>query len=145
MILKFCYLILGNDRAIFTGHMIIQQDILSTLSPYYDIMMYVDCAGDDAVAQELESYLKSHGFSAKADKSIIMVNENDIEHILVSFLKETNRLDHKIRKIDSENLLLSKEVPLEDFGFFRCEMCGYAVSSKEELLVHRRAHGIQLL
>lgn len=108
-------------------------------------MTYVDCAGDDAVAQELESYLKSHGFSAKADKSMIVVNENDIDHVLVNFLKETNRLDHTIRKIDSENLLLSKEVPLEDFGFFRCEMCGYAVSSQEELLVHRRAHGIQLL
>ncbi|MDH2906512.1 MAG: hypothetical protein PXX83_00245 [Candidatus Nitrosotalea sp.] len=118
---------------------------MSTMALYHNIMTYVDCAGDDAVAQELESYLKSHGFSAKVDKSLIVVNENDIDHILVDFLKETNRLDHTIRKIDSENLLLSKEVPLEDFGFFRCEMCGYAVSSQEELLVHRRAHGIQLL
>ncbi|SMH70784.1 hypothetical protein [Candidatus Nitrosotalea okcheonensis] len=120
-------------------------NILSTMPLYHDSMTYVDCAGDDTVAQELETYLKSHGFSAKADKSMIVVNENDIDHILVHFLKETNRLDYKIRKIDSENLLLSKEVQLEDFGFFRCEMCGYALSSQEELLVHRRAHGIQLL
>ena len=45
----------------------------------------------------------------------------------------------------SINFVLAKEVPIEDFGFQRCEMCGYVVSSEEELMVHRRAHGIQLL
>lgn len=108
-------------------------------------MIYIDCAGDDSMALELENYFKGHGIDAKTDESMIIVNENDIKQILDDFLKETNRLSYKIRKIDSTTFLLSKEVPIEDFGFFRCEMCGYVVSSQEELLVHRRAHGIQLL
>jgi hypothetical protein len=108
-------------------------------------MTYIDCAGDDAIALELGNYLKGNGVAAKTDGSIVTVNESDLEKILDSFLKETNMTDYKIRKIDATNLLLSREVAIEDFGFFRCEMCGYVVSSQEEVLVHRRAHGIQLL
>lgn len=108
-------------------------------------MMYIDCAGDDAIALELENYLKGHSVGAKADGSTVTVTGDDMEKVLGDFLKETSRLEYKIRKLDSSSLLLSKEVAIEDFGFFRCEMCGYVVSSQEELLVHRRAHGIQLL
>jgi len=108
-------------------------------------MMFIDCAEDGKIALELENYLKNHGVSAKTDESMVIVNEGDIEQVLNDFLKETNRSAYNIRKIDSTNFLLSKEIPIEDFGFFRCEMCGYVVSSEEELLVHRRAHGIQLL
>lgn len=108
-------------------------------------MIFIDCAGDDKIARELEHYLKNHGFSANTDESTVIVKEDVLEEILNYFLKDTNRSAYKIRKIDSTNFLLSKEIPIEDFGFFRCEMCGYVVSSEEELLVHRRAHGIQLL
>ncbi len=108
-------------------------------------MVYIDCAGDNEIAKQLEIYLKNLGFTAKTEESLVNVNEANVENILKHFLKETGRLYHSIRKIDSTNFLLSKEIPIEDFGFLRCEMCGYVVSSEEELLVHRRAHGIQLL
>ena len=108
-------------------------------------MIFIDCAGDDKMALELETYLKNHGFTAKIDESTVIVTGDISEDALNYFLGDTNHSDYKIRKIDSENFLLSKEIPIEDFGFFRCEMCGYVISSEEELLVHRRAHGIQLL
>jgi hypothetical protein len=108
-------------------------------------MIAIDCAYDNELAQELEKYLKNLGFSAKTDESTVMVNDADIEQILGHFLKETNRTEYSVRKIDSTNFILAKEVMIEDLGFQRCEMCGYVVSSEEELLVHRRAHGIQLL
>lgn len=108
-------------------------------------MVFIDCAGDEEIAMQLEIYLKNLGLTAKTEESLVIVNEANIEHILKHFLKETSRSYYNIRKIDSTNFLLSKEVPIEDFGFLRCEMCGYVVSSAEELLVHRRAHGIQLL
>ncbi|TLX85238.1 MAG: hypothetical protein E6K98_00755 [Thaumarchaeota archaeon] len=108
-------------------------------------MIIIDCAGDNDIAIELENYLKNHGFGAKAEESILTVTEANIEHILGSFLKETSRSDYSVRKIDSTNFVLAREVPIEDFGFVRCEMCGYVVSNEEELLIHRRAHGIQLL
>ena len=108
-------------------------------------MMMIDCANDNDLAIELGNYLKNHGFGPKTEESSVMVEEENVEQILRSFLAETKRLEYSIRKIDSANILLAKEVPIEDFGFLRCEMCGYIVSSEEELLTHRRAHGIQLL
>jgi len=108
-------------------------------------MIIIDCASDNDIAVELENYLKNHGFGAKAEESLVTVTEANIEHILGLFLKETSRSDYSVRKIDSTNFVLAREVPIEDFGFVRCEMCGYVVSNEEELLTHRRAHGIQLL
>ncbi len=108
-------------------------------------MIIIDCANDNEIAAELGNYLKNHGFDAKTEESSVIVNEANVEKILGSFLVEIKRSEYSIRKIDSTNLLLAKEVPIEDFGFLRCEMCGYVVTSEEELLTHRRAHGIQLL
>ena len=108
-------------------------------------MVTIDCANDSEIAADLANYLKHHNFEAKTEKSLVMVNEANVEQTLESFLAETKRLGYKVRKIDPSNLLLAKEVPIEDFGFFRCEMCGYVVSNEEELLTHRRSHGIQLL
>ena len=103
-------------------------------------MVIIDCAGDNEIALELENYLKNLGFGAKSNESIVNVDKTNLEKTLHLFLKETNRSDYKINKIDSTNFLLSKEVQIEDLGFFRCEMCEHIVSSKEELLVHRRTH-----
>jgi len=108
-------------------------------------MVIIDCANDIEIAAELANYLKSHHFEAKTEESSVIVNGENIEQILESFLAETKRQGYKVRKIDPANFLLAKEVPIEDFGFLRCEMCGYVVSNEEELLTHRRAHGIQLL
>ncbi len=108
-------------------------------------MMVIDCAYDNEIVQELEKYLKNLGFSAKTEESTVIVGDISIEQTLGSFLKETNRTEYSIRKIDATNFVLAKEVMIEDLGFHRCEMCGYALSSEEELLAHRRAHGIQLL
>jgi hypothetical protein len=108
-------------------------------------MVTIDCACDNEFALELASYLKNHGVDAKSEESIVVAKDTDPEKILKSFLEDTGRQEYSIRKIDSENFLVSKEVPIEDFGFLRCEMCGYIVSNEEELLIHRRAHGIQLL
>ena len=103
-------------------------------------MVIIDCAGDNEIALELENYLKNLGFGAKSNESIVNVDETNVEKTLHLFLKETSRSDYNIRKIDSTNFLLSKEVQIEDLGFFRCEMWEHIVSSREELLVHRRTH-----
>ena len=103
-------------------------------------MTVIDCANDTEIAQELENYLKDLGFSAKTEESTVAVNDIDVERILGYFLLETNRIEYSVRKIDSTNFILAKEVMIEHFGFQRCEMCELVVSSKEELMVHRRTH-----
>lgn len=108
-------------------------------------MIIIDCANDPELAKNLGNYLHNHGFDTRIEESSVMVQEADVEQVIQSFLEETKRQGYSLRKIDSTNVLLAKEVPIEDFGFLRCEMCGYVVSNEEELLTHRRAHGIQLL
>jgi hypothetical protein len=105
-------------------------------------MVVIDCAGDNEIALELENYLKNLGFDAKKEESVVNVDKTNVEKTLSLFLKETSRSDYKIRKIDSENFLLPKEVPIEDFGLLSCEMCGYVLSNEAELVTHRRVHGI---
>ena len=105
-------------------------------------MTIIDCAGDNEIALELEQYLKNLGLGAKLEESVVHVNKANMEKILNFFLVETSRSDYKIRKINSTDFLLSKEVSIEDFGFLRCEMCGCALSNRSELMNHRRVHGI---
>jgi hypothetical protein len=104
-------------------------------------MITIDCAGDNEIALELENYLKNRGFQAKAEESLVYADKN-VDKILTLFLKETNRKEYKITKIDSANLLLAREIPLEDLGLLSCEICGYVLSNEDELMNHRRAHGL---
>lgn len=105
-------------------------------------MTVINCAGDNEIALELENYLKNLGFDAKVEESLVIVDKTGVEGTLNLFLKETARTEYKIRKLDSENFLLSKEVPIEDLDLLSCEMCGYVLSNETELMNHRRAHGI---
>ncbi|MDE1830576.1 MAG: C2H2-type zinc finger protein [Thaumarchaeota archaeon] len=107
--------------------------------------MIIDCANDSELAAELGTYLKNHYIDVRIGDASVITTESNLEEIIKSFLEETKRSGYSLRKIDPTNILLAKEVPIENFGFFRCEMCGYVVSNEEELLTHRRAHGIQLL
>ena len=105
-------------------------------------MTVIDCAGDSEIALELENYLKNLGFDVKVEESLVTVDKTDVEHVMNLFLKETARSEYKIRKLDSVNFLLSKEVQIEDLDLLSCEMCGYVLSNETELMNHRRAHGI---
>lgn len=105
-------------------------------------MVTIDCAGDDDMAAELENYLKSLGVDAKADDSFVSVDKCDTGKILSLFLKETSRSNYKIRTLDSENFLLSKEVSVEDLDLLSCEICGYVLSSEHDLANRRRTHGL---
>jgi hypothetical protein len=105
-------------------------------------MTVIDCAGDSEIALELENYLKNLGFDAKAEDSLVTIDKTNVESVVNLFLKETARSEYTIRKLDSINFLLSKEVQIEDLDLLSCEMCGYVLSNETELMNHRRAHGI---
>ena len=105
-------------------------------------MVVIDCAGDSEIALELENYLKNLGFDAKTEESLVTIDKTNVEYLMNLFLKETARSEYKIRKLDSINFLLSKEVQIEDLDLLSCEMCGYVLSNETELMNHRRAHGI---
>jgi len=51
----------------------------------------------------------------------------EIEQLLGYILKKQTQ-QNSVRKIDSTNFILAREVMIEDLYFQRREMCGYAVS-----------------
>ncbi|MDE1861926.1 MAG: hypothetical protein KGI33_03330 [Thaumarchaeota archaeon] len=108
-------------------------------------MAAIDCANDSDLASELSDHMRRHGLDARAEGPIVLVPDSDVEESVRSFLKDTERQGYTLRRIDPSTLLLAREVPIEYFGFLRCEMCGYVTSNEEDLLTHRRAHGIELL
>ena len=105
-------------------------------------MAIVDCAGDNEIALELENYLKNLGFDAKTEESLVSVDKMNGENTLYLFLKETGRPEYRVRKIDTTNFLLSKEVQIEDLDLLSCEICGYVLSNENDFMNHRRLHGI---
>ncbi len=73
------------------------------------------------------------------DKKVIQQIRSLLQVYLDSFKIYKN---HKI--IELENILtvgIPKDI-VEISNFVFCEICGYGMSSEEELLVHRRSHGI---
>ena len=73
------------------------------------------------------------------DKRVIKQIKSLLQEYLDSFKIYKN---HKI--IELENILtvgIPKDI-VEISNLVFCEICGYGMSSEEELLVHRRSHGI---
>jgi hypothetical protein len=73
------------------------------------------------------------------DKQVIKQIRSLLQEYLDSFKIYKN---HKI--IELENILtvgIPKDI-VEISNLVFCEICGYGMSSEEELLVHRRSHGI---
>jgi len=108
-------------------------------------MVTIDCAGDTELAHELVNYLKSNRIDAAQEHSLVLTDQSGVEKILNAFLKNTARSEYSILKSDVETFVVAKVVPIEDFGLLKCNICGYVLSSEEELTAHQRAHGIQLL
>lgn len=104
----------------------------------------VDCANDEKIASELATYLSGHGYKVEINGALVVINENDVEKTLKSFIKDTGKSEYGILRSDSETFVLAKVVQIEDFGLPICEICGYA-APEEELFAHRRAHGIGFL
>ncbi len=108
-------------------------------------MITIDCAADTNLARELVNYLKNKGIDSTQDDALVLVDQPELEKTLRAFLKETARKDYSILQSDLTTFVMAKVVPIEEFGLLKCNICGYVVSSEEELTAHQRAHGIQLL
>ena len=119
--------------------------------------MIINCAGDIDLANNIYSYFISNSIinekieiKIEEDNVVISIlNEQDKKIIkqIMSLLQEY--LDsfkiyknHQITEL--ENIItvgIPKDIAdISNLVF--CEICGYGMSSEEELLVHRRSHGI---
>jgi hypothetical protein len=98
----------------------------------------IDCAFDDAIAEELEAYLKKKGHAAARENSIIMTKSNPIDDV-VNFTIETHREDYQINFFE-DTLIFSKKVPIEKIGLLSCKQCGFLAATKSDLEYHQDIH-----
>lgn len=115
----------------------------------------INFAGDIFLAQAVKSYLSSQ----KLVSSIYMIPDSDeisvsleknnkrngkrvILEILRNYLDSYNLTRYQIKEL--ENILtvgIPKRID-EISNLLLCEICGWRVNTEEELLIHRRTHGI---
>ena len=117
--------------------------------------MIINFAGDIDLTNNIYNYFISNSIinekikleddniiisiNSEYDKNVIKQIRSLLQEYLDSFKIYKN---HKI--IELENILtvgIPKDI-VEISNLVFCEICGYGMSSEEELLVHRRSHGI---
>jgi D-hexose-6-phosphate mutarotase len=116
----------------------------------------ISFAGDVALARGVLNYLSSHHVISNnimtelaGDEIRISLKRNYdtkmnklIKHILHNYFHSHNLTRHQITELNDILIVgIPKHID-EISNFFMCEICGWMVTSEEELLTHRRTHGI---
>jgi len=119
--------------------------------------MIINFAGDTDLANNMYNYFISNSIINK--KIEIKIEEDNL--VISIFNEQTKKIDKQIRSLLQEYLdsfttyrnyqiselenIITVGIPkdiAEISTLVFCEICGYGMSSEEELLVHRRSHGI---
>jgi len=119
--------------------------------------LIINFAGDTDLANNMYNYFISNSIINK--KIEIKVEEDNL--VISIFNEQTKKIDKQIRSLLQEYLdsfttyrnyqiselenIITVGIPkdiAEISTLVFCEICGYGMSSEEELLVHRRSHGI---
>lgn len=120
-------------------------------------ILIINFAGDTDLANNMYNFFISHSIINK--KIEIKIEEDNL--VISIFNEQTKKIDQQIRSLLQEYLdsfttyrnyqiselenIITVGIPkdiAEISTLVFCEICGYGMSSEEELLVHRRSHGI---
>jgi hypothetical protein len=119
--------------------------------------LIINFAGDTDLANNMYNFFISTSIINK--KIEIKIEEDNL--VISIFNEQTKKIDQQIRSLVQEYLdsfttyrnyqiselenIITVGIPkdiAEISTLVFCEICGYGMSSEEELLVHRRSHGI---
>ncbi len=120
-------------------------------------ILIINFAGDTDLANNMYNFFISNTIINK--KIEIKIEEDNL--VISIFNEQTKKIDQQIRSLLQEYLdsfttyrnyqiselenIITVGIPkdiAEISTLVFCEICGYGMSSEEELLVHRRSHGI---
>ncbi len=102
-------------------------------------MTEIDCVRNNTLAEELTEFLQGKKYSVTQDNDLVSVDDKLSMSVLEMFLKNTDRIKHKITLIDSDSYVIAIPVDIEDIGLASCEFCGYT-GHRELVEIHRRSH-----
>jgi len=117
----------------------------------------ISFAGDEILAQDVYRYLLSRfGFSSFISTEIIedeiriTLNKNTnmkefkklLQQVMHDYLQSNNLIRYRITEFNNV-LVVGIPKNIDDISnFLMCEICGWRVTTEEELLTHRRTHWI---
>jgi regulatory protein YycI of two-component signal transduction system YycFG len=117
----------------------------------------VSCAGDNELAKKVNDYLMDKINStdhtiyislAEDELKIVFeeklgVSKDDIKKLLHDFIKSHPKLLGDRYSITEFDDLFVVGIPKSlDEMTVNCEMCGYIASGEEDLIIHKRTHGL---
>ena len=117
----------------------------------------ISFAGDEILAQDVYRYLLSRfGFSSYISTEIIedeiriTLNKNAemkefkklLQQVMHDYLQSNNLIRYRITEFNNV-MVVGIPKNIDDISnFLMCEICGWRVTTEEELLTHRRTHWI---
>lgn len=78
------------------------------------LMVNIDCAYDDKLADQLTKYLCGLNYNAKEEQSIVIVDDNVPEKTLREFLTYIKKPEYSITHFTSDTMILSKKLSIKD-------------------------------
>jgi uncharacterized ferredoxin-like protein len=115
----------------------------------------VNCAGDNELARKIHDCLEDRIVQSKDtiyislsedEVEIVLerlgVSRDDIRKILHDFIKSDPDLADHYSITEFEDVFVVGIPKRLDEMAVNCEMCGYIASSEEDLIVHKRTHGL---
>jgi hypothetical protein len=115
----------------------------------------ISCAGDNELARKINDYLMDK-ITQSSDTIYISLSEDEVEivleklgvskdeirKLLEDFIKSSPELadDYSITEFD-DVFVVGIPKSLDEMTV-NCEMCGYIASSEEDLIIHKRTHGM---
>ena len=116
----------------------------------------INCAGDNELAKKINDYLmdkitQSHDtiyISLFEDEVELVlkklgVSKDEMRKLLQDFIKSKSELaDHQSITEFNDNVFVVGIPKSLDEMTVNCEMCGYIASSEDDLIIHKRTHGL---
>jgi hypothetical protein len=115
----------------------------------------ISCAGDNELARKIKDYLEGRIVPSK-DTMYISLSEdeveillekigasrNDIRKFLHDFIKSDPELADRYSINEFDDLFVVGIPKSLDEMTVNCEICGYIASGEEDLIIHKRTHGL---
>ena len=115
----------------------------------------INCAGDNELARKINDYLIDRIIPSKDtiyitlsedEVEIILeklgVSKDDIRKLMNEFMKSNPELADSYSVTEFEDMFVVGIPKSLDEMTVNCEICGYIASSEEDLIIHKRTHGL---
>ncbi|MDQ5875278.1 MAG: hypothetical protein M3288_00390 [Thermoproteota archaeon] len=115
----------------------------------------ISCAGDNELARKINDYLEDRIIRSKDNIYISLsedeveiileklgVSKDDVKKILYDFIKSDPELADRYSLTEFDDVFIVGIPKSLDEMTINCEICGYIASGEEDLIIHKRTHGL---